>query len=428
MIRSCSSGAVTSARSPRSPLELAAHARARARSPHVEELLAANVGAEAGLGHDEALLADELERHLVGDDGAVAVCDVGEGPGVHEDGRALDRLHERGHDRVLHEHGQRAADAEVVRRDGLARGAARTDDEAAEALAHVGEARAEREHGHDLAGHGDVEARLARVAVLGGALPDGHAPQVAVARVEHALPRDAGRVDVEQREAHALLGRQQLRVGQLGRVLDAELAQAPQHDGREAARARLHVARAEPVEDLEREALAAAVVGARLVEHARVDGRGQQVVGRGDGVDVACQVQVELLHGDDLRVAAARRAALDAEGRALAWLADARDDAAAQVRAQRLAHADGRRRLALAQRRRVDARHDDVVAVARAAQALEHAQVHLGLDGAVEVELALQQARVRRDARDGQRRQRLRDVDVGRHGGEQAHARGGLRD
>jgi hypothetical protein len=138
--------------------------------------------------------------------------------------------------------------------------------------------------------------------------------------------------------------------------------------------------------------------------------------------------QVELLHGDDLRVAAAGRAALDAEGRALRWLADARHDAAAEVRAQRLAHADRRRRLALAQRRRVDARHDDVVAVARAAQPLEHAQVHLGLDGAVEVDLALQQARVRRDARDRQCRQRLRDVDVAGNGVQHAHARGRLRD
>ena len=33
-----------------------------------------------------------------------------------------------------------------------------------------------------------------------------------------------------------------------------------------------------------------------LVEHARLDGGRQQVVGRGDGVDIARQVQVELLH------------------------------------------------------------------------------------------------------------------------------------
>ncbi len=37
-----------------------------------------------------------------------------------------------------------------------------------------------------------------------------------------------------------------------------------------------------------------------LVEHARVDRGRQQVVGGPDGVDVAGQVQVHLLHGHDL--------------------------------------------------------------------------------------------------------------------------------
>ncbi len=38
-----------------------------------------------------------------------------------------------------------------------------------------------------------------------------------------------------------------------------------------------------------------------LVEHPGVDLRREQVVGGGDGVDVAGQVQVELVHGDHLR-------------------------------------------------------------------------------------------------------------------------------
>eukprot|EP00955_Chlamydomonas_euryale_P061859 358200-Chlamydomonas_euryale.AAC.1 len=38
-----------------------------------------------------------------------------------------------------------------------------------------------------------------------------------------------------------------------------------------------------------------------LVEHSRVDRSCEQVVGGGDGMDVAGQVQVELLHGDDLQ-------------------------------------------------------------------------------------------------------------------------------
>ena len=43
-----------------------------------------------------------------------------------------------------------------------------------------------------------------------------------------------------------------------------------------------------------------------LVEHASIDLCCQEVVGSGDGVDVPSQVEVEVLHGDDLRVAPAR--------------------------------------------------------------------------------------------------------------------------
>ena len=48
---------------------------------------------------------------------------------------------------------------------------------------------------------------------------------------------------------------------------------------------------------------------------------GQQVVGSADGVEIAGEVQVDVLHGDDLGVAAAGRAALDAEHGAERWLA-----------------------------------------------------------------------------------------------------------
>ena len=54
------------------------------------------------------------------------------------------------------------------------------------------------------------------------------------------------------------------------------------------------------------------------MEHARVNGGGHQVVGGGDGVDVAGEMEIEFFHRDDLAVAAAGRAALDAEGGALA--------------------------------------------------------------------------------------------------------------
>ena len=53
-----------------------------------------------------------------------------------------------------------------------------------------------------------------------------------------------------------------------------------------------------------------------LVEHARVDRGSNQVVRGAHGVDVAREVQIEVLHRHDLRIAAAGRSALDAKRRA----------------------------------------------------------------------------------------------------------------
>lgn len=44
-----------------------------------------------------------------------------------------------------------------------------------------------------------------------------------------------------------------------------------------------------------------------------IDEGGKEVIGGGDGVDIAGKVQVDLLHGEHLGVAAARGAALETE-------------------------------------------------------------------------------------------------------------------
>lgn len=72
-----------------------ARAQAAGAALDVEELFHANVRAKAGLGNDKAVLAHKLEGDLVGDDGRVAVRNVGKGARVHKHGRALHRLHER---------------------------------------------------------------------------------------------------------------------------------------------------------------------------------------------------------------------------------------------------------------------------------------------------------------------------------------------
>ena len=107
------------------------------------------------------------------------------------------------------------------------------------------------QHGHHLARHGDVEAVLARDTVRRSAQPVGDAAQLPVVHVHAALPCDAPRVD-------------------------------PQ--------------------------------GVALLDVV-IDHRGQQVVRRADRVHIAGKMQVDVLHRHHLRIAAARRAALDAEHR-----------------------------------------------------------------------------------------------------------------
>ena len=193
--------------------------------------------------------------------------DVGEGAAVHERGRALERLHEVRLERVLEQGRHRALGVQVVRRDRLiVVGVAHHD--ATQTLLEVGDGGGQAEDGHDLGGHGDVEAVLARHAVGLAAQAVHDVAQLAVVHVHHALPRDLAHVDA-----------------QLVAVVDV-----------------------------------------------RVQERRQQVVGGPDGVEVAREMQVDIFHGDDLGVPAAGRAALDAEHGAERRLAQRHDHVLALLR------------------------------------------------------------------------------------------------
>ena len=349
----------------------------------------------------------QLERNLVGDDRRVAVRNVGERPGVHRRRLPLHRLHQVGHDGVLHQDRRRARHAQVFHRHRLAR-LAGADHAAADAFAQILQAGGQRQDRHDLRRHGDVVARDPRVPLLVRPQPDLDLAQEAVADVDHPVPGDARRVDVQDGKARPFLRRQFFGVG-LG---DAQLLQPAQHGRREGALALL-VLRAQPVEHRLR-------VDLGLVQHAGVDRRRDQVVRRGDGVDVARQVQVEVLHRHHLAVAAAGRAALDAEGRPLRRLADRRHHALAQ-HAQPLRQADGGRGLALAQRRRRDGRHVDVLALRPVGELLQHIQVDLGLVLAVQVQVVGAESQRRRDVEDRLQFRGLRNLQVARDGIQTLH-------
>ena len=132
------------------------------------------------------------------------------------------------------------------------------DDHAAQALLQVHEVRGEAERRHDLGCDGDVEPVLAGDPLHAAAQTVDNVAELAVVHIDGALPHDLLGIDTE---GVALLD--------------------------------------------------------MVVEHC-----GEQVVGSADRMEVAREMQVDVLHGDDLRVPAARGAALDAEDRAERGLAE----------------------------------------------------------------------------------------------------------
>ena len=112
----------------------------------------------------------------------------------------------------------------------------------------------------------------------------------------------------------------------------------------------VHVDRTRPGDALGVEAQRIAVIQV-VVEHRR-----EQTVCAGDGVKVAGEVQVDVVHGQHLRVAAAGRAPLDTEHRSEAGLAHAEHGIVPDA-AERLTEPHAHGALALAGRRGADGRH-----------------------------------------------------------------------
>jgi len=170
-----------------------------------------------------------------------------------------------------------------------------SNDDPLEPRAQIGIRGREREDRHHFRCGRDVEARLSDDAVEGAAEPDDDVSQTAIVDVEHAAPGDIFEIE------------------------------------------------------------SACVALVEMV----VDECREHVVRGGDGVEVTRKMEVEEFHRNDLAIAAARSAALNAEGRPERGLTDRDRRALADV-LHRLAEADGRCRLAFAEWRRRDRRDDDV--------------------------------------------------------------------
>ncbi len=224
------------------------------------------------------------------------------------------------------------------------------DDHPAEPRFEIVEVGGEAEGRHHFRGHGDVETVLARISVFRAAEADDDLAQGAIVHVERALPRDAARVEAE---------------------------------------------RVAPVDVI-------------------VDHRREQVVGGSDRVKIAGEMQVDRVHRDDLRIAAAGGAAFQPEAGAERRLAQADDRLPAKA-VEAVAETDRRGRLALAGRRRADRRHEDQLAVRAAGEAREEFRLELRDEAAVGIERGLRNADAGRDLRDRLQARGARDLDVGKH-------------
>ncbi len=274
-------------------------------------------------------------------------------------------------------------------------------DHPAQALAHIFQAARQRQDGHDLARHGDVEAGPAGLALLLRAEAHLDLPQEAVVRIDDPPPGDGSGIDIQAGKAGPLLPGSarpdrscEMPSFSSRRSMEAENRRLPSRSGGQ--RASNSLTSSWPHSWNMRASMAAA----------------EQVVGGGDGVDVAGEMQVELVHRHDLGVAAAGRPALDAERGSLGGLADAGEDALAQVDTQRLAEPDGGGGLALSQRSGRDGGHVDVFAVRAVLQPLEDLQLDLGLIRAVKLDLLGQDAALLRHPQDAFEGGRLGDIHI----------------
>ena len=177
------------------------------------------------------------------------------------------------------------------------------DDDVAEPLLEVVEVARQAENRHDLGGDSDVKAVFAREPIGDAAQRGHHRAQRTIVHIEHPAPRHAARIDAE-------------RIAPINVVVEQS---------------------------------------------------GEQIVRRGDGMKIAGEVQIDIFHRHDLRVAAAGGTALDAERRAQRRLADAQHRLLADV-IERVGQSHRGRGLALACGRRVDGANQNELAVGPALQ------------------------------------------------------------
>ena len=308
----------------------------------VQKLLRPQVRAEARLRDG---IVSQLQGHPGGGDGVAAVGNVGKGPAVDQSRRVLQRLDQIGLQGVLQQGRHGAGRLQVGSgHRGVVIGVAHHDPP--QPGFQIRDVRCQAQHGHDLAGHGDVESVLPGHTLHPAPQAVHDAAQLPVVHVHAPPPRDPLGVDAQ---GVALL-------------------------------------------DV-------------VVQHRR-----QQVVGRADGVEVPGEVEVDVLHGDHLGIAAAGGAALDTKHRPQGGLPQGHHSVFADPpQPVRQTHSGGG--LALPGRGGGDGGHQHQLAV-RPVRLLQKAVVDLCLVSAVLLYIRPIHPAGVRDIRDGKGLRLLGDLDV----------------
>ena len=223
-------------------------------------------------------------------------------------------------------------------------------DHPAQPFFQIGDAAGETQHRHDLAGHGDVKAVLPGNALHFAADAVNDVAELAVIHIHAALPGDLLYVNAQ---SVALLN--------------------------------------------------------VVIQHG-----GQQVVGRADGVEIAGEVEVDVLHGDHLSVAAAGGAALDAKHGTERRFPQSGHGAFAQL-PQTVGQTHGGGGLALACRGGVDGGHQDQLAIGSVGPILQQTVIDLGLVAAILLQIFLIDPRGGGNLRDGAHPALLGDLNISQH-------------
>jgi len=137
----------------------------------------------------------------------------------------------------------------------------------------------------------------------------------------------------------------------------------------------------------------------------------EQIMARGNGVRIPCQMEIDVLHRDDLSATAARPASLDAEHRSQRWLAE-RHHGALTDPAQTHRQSDGSRRFPFPQRRRINRGDKNIAALGFVLEAFERRETDLRFVPPVWMEFVRREPELFADVLDREGLIRSRNIEI----------------